>query len=112
MVHAAVHQSHSVRATLQTRASGPDCGRTPTQRGQLGHGDLRQRNVPTVVAALKGHTSVAGAGGKNHSAVVTSAGDSWAFGLNSSVRRAALPPRHPRPPAQGRPRHPEPAGNV
>ena len=47
--------------------------------------------MPTLVAALKGHTSVAGACGKNHSAVVTSAGDSWAFGLNSSVRRAALP---------------------
>ena len=72
------------------RCASPPClsdhVRHGMQRGQLGHGDLRQRNVPTLVAALKEHTSIAGAGGKNHSAVVTSAGDSWAFGLNSSVR--------------------------
>ena len=55
------------------------------QKGQLGHGDLRQRNVPTIVAALKNMTVIAGACGKNHSAVVTSTGDSWACGLNSQV---------------------------
>lgn len=55
------------------------------QKGQLGHGDLCQRNVPTVVEALKGLTMTAGAAGKHHTVVVTSTGDSWAFGLNSTV---------------------------
>ena len=30
------------------------------QRGQLGHGDLLQRNIPTVVKGLKGSTIIAG----------------------------------------------------
>lgn len=55
------------------------------QKGQLGHGDLCQRNIPMVVEALKGLTVTAGAGGKHHTVVVTSSGDSWAFGLNSTV---------------------------
>ena len=38
-----------------------------------------------VVEALKGLTVTAGAAGKHHSVVVTSSGDSWAFGLNSTV---------------------------
>ena len=62
------------------------------QKGQLGHGDLCQRNVPTVVEALKGLTLTAGAAGKHHTVVVTSAGDSWAFGLNSTVRQTSPPP--------------------
>ena len=33
----------------------------PPQKGQLGHGDLAQRNVPTLVEGLKGHDVVAGA---------------------------------------------------
>jgi hypothetical protein len=35
---------------------------THKQRGQLGHGDLLQRNTPTVVAALQGKKVVGGAG--------------------------------------------------
>lgn len=31
------------------------------QRGQLGHGDQTQRNVPTVVEALAGKSMVSGA---------------------------------------------------
>ena len=31
------------------------------QKGQLGHGDLRQRNVPTIVDSLKDHQIIAGA---------------------------------------------------
>ncbi|KAL3142373.1 hypothetical protein ABBQ38_002709 [Trebouxia sp. C0009 RCD-2024] len=52
------------------------------ERGQLGHGDLLQRNVPTIVKGLKGMKVIAGAGGKHHSAVVTSDGESYTFGSN------------------------------
>ena len=79
------------------------------QKGQLGHGDLTQRNVPTIVAGLAGKTVItgelpatpigsrvliwmlmlsdllAGAGGKFHSAVVTDDGKSFTFGSNLSV---------------------------
>ena len=30
------------------------------QKGQLGHGDLLQRNTPTIVEGLQGHNIVAG----------------------------------------------------
>ena len=36
-------------------------GYPAVQKGQLGHGDLIQRNVPTVVVALKSHKIVGGA---------------------------------------------------
>lgn len=53
------------------------------ERGQLGHGDLLQRNAPTVVAGLTGQHVVAAAGGKHHTVVVTKDGHSFSFGLNS-----------------------------
>ncbi|KAK9835229.1 hypothetical protein WJX81_007521 [Elliptochloris bilobata] len=52
------------------------------ERGQLGHGDQTQRNVPTVVEALAGKSIVSGSGGKNHSAVLTDDGHSYTFGSN------------------------------
>ncbi|KAK9816923.1 hypothetical protein WJX72_007117 [[Myrmecia] bisecta] len=52
------------------------------ERGQLGHGDKLQRNVPTIVPGLNGKVAVGGSGGKHHSVVVTSTGDSYAFGSN------------------------------
>ncbi|DBB10767.1 hypothetical protein WJX82_005865 [Trebouxia sp. C0006] len=52
------------------------------ERGQLGHGDLLQRNVPTIIKKLSGKKVIAGAGGKHHSAVVTSDGESYTFGSN------------------------------
>ncbi|DBA81433.1 TPA: hypothetical protein ACH3X1_007220 [Trebouxia sp. C0004] len=52
------------------------------ERGQLGHGDLLQRNVPTIVKKLSGKKVIAGAGGKHHSAVVTNDGESYTFGSN------------------------------
>ncbi|KAF6255653.1 RCC1/BLIP-II [Scenedesmus sp. NREL 46B-D3] len=53
------------------------------ERGQLGHGDLLQRNTPTVVAGLQGQHVVAACGGKHHTVVVTRDGHSFSFGLNS-----------------------------
>lgn len=53
------------------------------EKGQLGHGDLAQRNVPTKVAALDGMFVVGASGGKNHSACVMKDGSSYAWGVNT-----------------------------
>lgn len=53
------------------------------EKGQLGHGDLLQRNTPTVVAGLTGKKVVGAWGGRHHTAVVLDNGESWTFGLNS-----------------------------
>mmetsp|Transcript_4294 Transcript_4294/g.9316 ORF Transcript_4294/g.9316 Transcript_4294/m.9316 type:complete len:473 (+) Transcript_4294:148-1566(+) len=52
------------------------------EKGQLGHGDLVQRNMPKVVEGLKGKFITAAAGGKHHSMVVTKDGESFGFGCN------------------------------
>ncbi|KAK9917811.1 hypothetical protein WJX75_008519 [Coccomyxa subellipsoidea] len=52
------------------------------EKGQLGHGDLLQRNVPTIVEGLKNVKIIGGAGGKHHTAVVSSDGASYCFGSN------------------------------
>ncbi|GAQ80241.1 hypothetical protein KFL_000490310 [Klebsormidium nitens] len=54
------------------------------ENGQLGHGDLLQRNTPTVVEALKKHKIVKAAAGKQHTVVVTEDGTSFAFGSNKN----------------------------
>ncbi|NLH98444.1 MAG: cadherin-like domain-containing protein, partial [Chthonomonadales bacterium] len=51
--------------------------------GQLGHGDVASRTVPTEVTALSGYTVVALAAGHSHTLAVTSDGKLWAWGLNS-----------------------------
>eukprot|EP00879_Flechtneria_rotunda_P014497 GHRR01015149.1.p1 GENE.GHRR01015149.1~~GHRR01015149.1.p1 ORF type:complete len:445 (+),score=126.49 GHRR01015149.1:103-1437(+) len=53
------------------------------ERGQLGHGDLLQRNIPTVVAGLQGKAVVKACGGKHHTVVVTKDEESYSFGLNT-----------------------------
>jgi len=56
------------------------------EKGQLGHGDLRQRNVPSVVGVgslLANRRVVAAAGGKSHSLVVVEGGEAFAFGSNT-----------------------------
>ncbi|KAG2451142.1 hypothetical protein HYH02_004409 [Chlamydomonas schloesseri] len=53
------------------------------ERGQLGHGDFAQRNVPTKVAGLAGHFVIGASGGKNHSAAVTRDGSAYAWGINA-----------------------------
>eukprot|EP00252_Welwitschia_mirabilis_P014452 TRINITY_DN3175_c0_g1_i1.p1 TRINITY_DN3175_c0_g1~~TRINITY_DN3175_c0_g1_i1.p1 ORF type:complete len:542 (+),score=116.28 TRINITY_DN3175_c0_g1_i1:427-2052(+) len=51
-------------------------------RGQLGHGDLLQRNSPTLVPGLSRYKIVRAGGGRSHTAVVTDDGISLAFGWN------------------------------
>ena len=52
------------------------------EKGQLGLGDAINRNNPTIVPGLRGKRVVAASAGKNHTAVVTAAGESFTFGLN------------------------------
>lgn len=44
------------------------------QKGQLGHGDLFQRNMPTLVEGLRGKPVLGGASGRHHSVIFTSSG--------------------------------------
>mmetsp|Transcript_45199 Transcript_45199/g.117095 ORF Transcript_45199/g.117095 Transcript_45199/m.117095 type:complete len:461 (+) Transcript_45199:70-1452(+) len=53
------------------------------EKGQLGHGDVVVRNMPTVVSGLADKEIVGASAGKNHSVVVASDGTVWAFGSNS-----------------------------
>eukprot|EP00877_Chromochloris_zofingiensis_P014499 jgi/Chrzof1/9302/UNPLg00270.t1 len=53
------------------------------EKGQLGHGDLLQRNVPTIVQGLKGMFVTGASGGRHHTAVITKDGDSYTFGCNT-----------------------------
>ncbi|KAH6556095.1 hypothetical protein KP509_1Z205300 [Ceratopteris richardii] len=52
------------------------------ERGQLGHGDLVTRDVPTLVSGLSKYKIVKAAAGRHFSVVVTNEGDSFAFGCN------------------------------
>lgn len=69
---------HSIIADIEGRCY--TWGRN--EKGQLGHGDLTQRNMPTLVEGLEGKNIIAAAAGKNHSVVVTDDGKCWAFGSN------------------------------
>jgi alpha-tubulin suppressor-like RCC1 family protein len=55
------------------------------QKGQLGHGDLAQRNTPTAVKALEGKFVVGGSCGRNHTAVVLRSGETYTWGSNLVV---------------------------
>mmetsp|Transcript_40455 Transcript_40455/g.114559 ORF Transcript_40455/g.114559 Transcript_40455/m.114559 type:complete len:458 (+) Transcript_40455:142-1515(+) len=52
------------------------------EKGQLGHGDLTIRNMPTPVEGLEGKVVVSASAGKNHSIVVTDDGKCFSFGSN------------------------------
>ncbi|KAL6651575.1 hypothetical protein ACP70R_010500 [Stipagrostis hirtigluma subsp. patula] len=52
------------------------------QKGQLGHGDTLQRNLPTVVSGLSKSKVVKASVGRNHTVVVTDDGKSFSFGHN------------------------------
>ncbi|XP_010498413.1 PREDICTED: protein RCC2 [Camelina sativa] len=52
------------------------------EKGQLGHGDMIQRDRPTVVSGLSKHKIVKAAAGRNHTVVVSDDGQSLAFGWN------------------------------
>ncbi|WZY98324.1 hypothetical protein YC2023_070653 [Brassica napus] len=51
-------------------------------KGQLGHGDMIQRDRPTVVSGLSKHKIVKAGAGRSHTVVVSDDGRSFAFGLN------------------------------
>eukprot|EP00111_Clytia_hemisphaerica_P002896 TCONS_00008205-protein len=53
-------------------------------KGQLGHGDCRNRRNPTLVESLSGYKVVDVATGRMHSLVLTDEGQVFAFGDNSS----------------------------
>ncbi|KAI3831388.1 hypothetical protein MKW92_007228 [Papaver armeniacum] len=52
------------------------------KRGQLGHGDMIQRDSPTIVSGLSGHKIINAGAGRAHTVVVTDDGKSFAFGWN------------------------------
>uniref|UniRef100_A0A0D9WAS1 Uncharacterized protein n=1 Tax=Leersia perrieri TaxID=77586 RepID=A0A0D9WAS1_9ORYZ len=52
------------------------------EKGQLGHGDTLQRNLPTVVSELSKYKVVKASVGRNHTVVVTDDGKSFSFGHN------------------------------
>lgn len=53
-------------------------------KGQLGHGDLKRRDVPTYVEALKHVRAVDAACGRSHTLVLTDHGHLFSFGDNKS----------------------------
>ncbi|ESQ34808.1 hypothetical protein EUTSA_v10007331mg [Eutrema salsugineum] len=52
------------------------------EKGQLGHGDMIQRDRPTVVSGLSKYKIVKAGAGRNHTVVVSDDGKSLAFGWN------------------------------
>ncbi|KAA0063262.1 protein RCC2-like protein [Cucumis melo var. makuwa] len=52
------------------------------EKGQLGHGDLIQRDRPTIVSDLSKYKVVKAGAGRNHTVVVTEDGNSLSFGWN------------------------------
>lgn len=52
------------------------------EKGQLGHGDIIQRDRPTVVSELSKYKIVNAGAGRSHTVVVTEDGNSLAFGWN------------------------------
>ncbi|XP_020245263.1 protein RCC2 isoform X2 [Asparagus officinalis] len=52
------------------------------EKGQLGHGDTRNRAMPTIVSELSKYKVVRAGAGRNHTVIVTEDGDSFSFGMN------------------------------
>ncbi|KAL5999912.1 hypothetical protein ACLOJK_034589 [Asimina triloba] len=52
------------------------------EKGQLGHGDTVQRDMPTVVSELSKYKIVSAGAGRHHTVVVTDDGNSFSFGWN------------------------------
>ena len=64
--------------STQTCAAGHNC------YGQLGLGDCEDRNMFTVVEALKGKQIISIAAGNDHSAAITQGGEIFMWGRNDS----------------------------
>lgn len=69
---------HSIIVTEEGRAMS--LGRN--EKGQLGVGDTKRRDVPTVIEALKDHSVVGAACGKNHTLILTDRGVVYGCGDN------------------------------
>nr|CAD7392784.1 unnamed protein product [Timema cristinae]CAD7425661.1 unnamed protein product [Timema monikensis] len=52
------------------------------EKGQLGHGDTKRRDVPTLIEALEDHNVVGAACGRNHTLILTDKGTVYGFGDN------------------------------
>ncbi|XP_072994751.1 uncharacterized protein [Typha latifolia] len=52
------------------------------EKGQLGHGDTLQRNMPTIVSELSKYKIVRAGVGRNHTVVVSEDRKSFSFGMN------------------------------
>lgn len=52
------------------------------EKGQLGHGDTVQRDLPTIVSELSKYKIIKASIGKNHTVVVTDDGKAFSFGHN------------------------------
>ncbi|XP_010263934.1 PREDICTED: protein RCC2 homolog isoform X2 [Nelumbo nucifera] len=52
------------------------------EKGQLGHGDMLQRDRPTVVSDLSKYKIIKAGAGRSHTVVVTEDGSSFSFGWN------------------------------
>ncbi|KAK0079564.1 hypothetical protein PV325_001069 [Microctonus aethiopoides] len=70
--------SHSIIVTEDNRCMA--FGKN--DKGQLGVGDMKRRDEPTEIEALKGHTVIAAACGRNHTLILTSRGIVFAAGDN------------------------------
>ncbi|XP_063223911.1 protein RCC2 homolog isoform X2 [Bacillus rossius redtenbacheri] len=70
--------SHSIVITEAGKAMS--FGRN--EKGQLGHGDTKRRDVPTLIEALKEHNIMSAACGRNHTLILTDRGTVFAFGDN------------------------------
>ncbi|KAK6938922.1 Regulator of chromosome condensation, RCC1 [Dillenia turbinata] len=66
----------------EARTSIMLCKIFQSTKGQLGHGDLIQRDRPTVVSELSKHKIIRAGAGRCHSVLVTNGGNSFAFGWN------------------------------
>jgi alpha-tubulin suppressor-like RCC1 family protein len=53
------------------------------EKGQLGVGDTKRRDVPSVIEALRDHNIVGAACGKNHTLILT--GKSFDFGCLTTM---------------------------
>ncbi|PSN33959.1 Protein RCC2 [Blattella germanica] len=73
--------SNSVHSIIVTE-DGQAMSFGRNEKGQLGVGDTKRRDVPTLIEAIKDHNIVSAACGKNHTLLLTDGGNVYACGDN------------------------------